>query len=168
MFQFTKKQLFFGASALIGALLLSHQTGLYTPFGGKRAGGAGSFGLDNDPYSDGMLITDLYHCSIDSTRLVPQVDVDPPIEVKIKPAVGSVISRISQVVVPGCPGIKFTPLPFNTAVSPVWYNLQTPLALSATYFGYNPDQSGGQYGREHIYEVQLRQYYHCLQMNSNN
>jgi hypothetical protein len=54
MLQFTKRQLF-GASALIGALLLSHQTGFYTHLGGKQAERAASFGLDNDLYSYGML-----------------------------------------------------------------------------------------------------------------
>jgi len=69
MLQFTK--LFLCASALIGTLFLSHQTGLYTPFGCKLAKEAAGFGLDNDPYSDGMPLTDLYLYPIDSNLLIP-------------------------------------------------------------------------------------------------
>ena len=95
MLQFTKRQLFLGASVFIGALLLSHQTGLYTPFGSKLAERAAGFGQDNDPYSDGMLLTDLHLYPIDSNRIIPQVDTDPPIEVRIKLVAGcEVISRI--------------------------------------------------------------------------
>ena len=65
MLQFTKRRLF------LGALLLSHQTGLYTPLGSKRAERATGFGLDNDLYSDGMLPTDLHLYPIDSNRIIP-------------------------------------------------------------------------------------------------
>jgi hypothetical protein len=94
MLQFTKRRLF------LGALLLSHQTGLYTPFGSKLAKRAAGFGQDNDPYSNGMLLTELLLYPIDSNRLIPQVDTDPPIEVRIKPVAGSEV--ISRIYLTGC------------------------------------------------------------------
>jgi hypothetical protein len=64
--------------------------------------------------------------------------------------------------VPGCPSdIKFYPLEFTNAVSNVWYDLKDPLTLSATYSRREFNPSQGNYGREHIYEVHLRQYY-CI------
>jgi hypothetical protein len=63
-----------------------------------------------------------------------------------------------QVKVPGC-SITITPLPYtNGAASSIWYQLANPTAN----VNFDPrlaqytTSPGGSYGREHIYELQLR------------
>ncbi|CAG7849722.1 SubName: Full=Uncharacterized protein {ECO:0000313/EMBL:CCA71569.1} [Serendipita indica DSM 11827] len=85
-----------------------------------------STGNDHDPYSDGNSNPRLF------------------------------VAHPKQVVVPTCPGIKFSPLPYDEAGDPHWINLQNPLDPSFTAYTQNdPDHSSDRYGREHIYEVQL-------------
>jgi len=107
-------------------LFLSHQTGLYTPFGCQLAKEAAGFGLDNDPYSD--------------------VPIDPPIKVVVPGCSGLGEDGIR---------LEFPRLDYNNAVYPFWYDLEAPTELSATYLEYADNPSGANYHREHIYEVQL-------------
>jgi hypothetical protein len=115
---------------------------------------------DNDPYSDGEFDEKFwFHIGISHT--LTTVDDDDGVEVSIlyNTYVGGISHFLFKVVIPSCPGIKFRPYPYNNSAVQNYINLLNPMSdvFQPAYGVYQYDPSGGSYGREHIYEVQMRE-----------
>jgi hypothetical protein len=74
---------------------------------------------------------------------------------------GLAVSPIIDVKVPTCSGATLTPLGYKNAVAAVWFQLANPQGTAASPLDptMHPwgNQQPGSYGREHIYELQLRE-----------